>query len=87
MKKKLTNFTVRGLLIFLSGLIVGLWISWPEILRAKSWSCAIKTVKKSHGKGTPVKAVLELSPNYFLNRRSYKGSLGKLRILGDACFR
>ena len=74
-------------LLILLGLISGLWLSWPGIIKSDSWSCAIKIVQKSRRNGTPTRAFLAISPKYFLSRRSYKGVIGKARIIGDACFR
>ena len=40
------NILIGKLLFILTGLTLGLWISWPGIVKPKSWSCAIKIVTK-----------------------------------------
>ena len=72
---------------FAFGLIAGLWISWPGIIKGQGWVCVAKVVNKSTKKNTPLIAVLSLPPIYFLNGSNYRGPIGKVRILGDACFR
>ncbi|AAP99759.1 MULTISPECIES: hypothetical protein [Prochlorococcus] len=79
---------IKRLLPILIGFVGGLWISWPGIIRNEGWVCAKKIVIQSNnGQSTPIRAALAVPPKYFLNKGSYKGILGKIRIIGDACFR
>ena len=78
---------VKNLLLIFLGIIGGLWISWPGIIKSDSWACAIKVINQSKQQSVSLKALLAISPKYFLNRRSYKGNIGKTRVVGDACFR
>ncbi len=74
-------------MFFAFGLLAGLWISWPGVVKSNGWICIAKLLQQSRIHKTPLKAFLALPPKYFLNGRSYKGPIGKVRILGDACFR
>ena len=76
----------KSVFVFI-GIIVGLWISWPGIMKSDSWRCAMKIINQSNRKGTSLRALIAISPKYFLSRESYKGGFGKTRIIGDACFR
>ncbi len=77
----------KGFALILIGFLGGLWVSWPGILMSDRWICAMTLIKRSRNQATPIQTALALPPKYFLNRRSYRGILGKARILGDTCFR
>ncbi len=78
---------INRLLIICIGIFGGLWISWPGIIKNESWECSKQIIIKSKTKGTPLRVVMALSPKHFLRRKSYRGAFGKIRILGDTCFR
>ena len=73
------------LLIFF-GIFLGLYISWPGLLVPENWKCFNKIIAKSAEDKISLKAVLEISPNYFLKAENKKTS-SKIRIVADACFR
>ena len=77
----------KKLLLLFIGFFGGLWISWPGIVKEESWLCAKKVIIQSKKGETSLKATMAVSPKFFLSRKSYRGTIGKIRILGDACFR
>ncbi|WP_269623176.1 hypothetical protein [Prochlorococcus marinus] len=77
----------KNILMVSLGLFCGLWASWPGITKNQSWICAKNLIIDSREQKTPIRAILAVPPKYFLGRKSYKGILGRTRILGDACFR
>ena len=77
---------MRSLLLLISGIFMGFWISWPGIFIPKNWRCFNEIISKSNEKKFSVKAALSVSPNYLLKGKK-KDLSSKVRIVSDACFR
>ena len=77
---------MRTSFLLLSGLVLGLWPSWPGIVIPNNWKCFKDIIEKSSKKQISLKAALAVSPNYILkgNRIS---NYSKIRVVFDACFR
>ncbi len=76
---------MRASLLMISGISIGLWISWPGILIPKNWKCFKDIIVKSADEKISIKALLAVSPDYLLKRNNNLPS--KIRIISDACFR
>ena len=73
--------------LFLSfGIIAGLCLSWPGLLKPENWKCFNDIIAKSVDDKISLKAALEISPSYLLKGNNKKTG-SKLRIIADACFR
>ena len=77
---------MRFFLILLSGIFVGIYISWPGILISNNWQCFIDIIEKSSEDKISIKAVLEVSPSYLIKSRK-NNMTSKIRVVADACFR
>ena len=77
---------MRFFLILLSGIFVGIYISWPGILISNNWQCFIDIIEKSSEDKISIKAVLEVSPSYLIKSRK-NNITSKIRVVADACFR
>ena len=77
---------MRSYLFFISGILVGLYISWPGILIPKDWKCFNDIVVKSTEDKISFKAIMEVSPSYLIKSKN-KNITSKIRIVADACFR
>ena len=77
---------MRSIMFLFSGIIAGLYLSWPGILSFKNWKCFNDIVAKSSEDKIPIKVVLELSPSDLINSNN-KTKPTKIRIVADACFR
>ena len=77
---------MRNFLFLLSGILLGLFLSWPGILISKNWKCFNEIIKKSAEDKLSLKAVLEVSPNYLIKGKD-KYMTSKIRVVADACFR
>ena len=77
---------MRFFLILLSGIFVGIYMSWPGILISNNWQCFIDIIEKSAEDKISIKAVLEVSPSYLIKRKK-KNMTSKIRVVADACFR
>ena len=69
-----------------SGIIAGLYLSWPGLFISNNWKCFVDIIAKSADNKVSLKAVLEVSPSYLIKNKK-KDSPSKLRIVADACFR
>ena len=77
---------MRSYLFFISGILVGLYISWPGILIPKDWKCFNDIAVKSTEDKISFKAIMEVSPSYLIKSKN-KNITSKIRIVADACFR
>ena len=77
---------MKYFLFLFSGFFAGLYLCWPGILISKNWKCFNDIIAKSSEDKISIKAVLEVSPSYFLKSKN-KNMLSKIRIVADACFR
>ena len=77
---------MRFFLILLSGIFVGIYMSWPGILISNNWQCFIDIIEKSAEDKISIKAVLEVSPSYLIKSKN-KNMTSKIRFVADACFR
>ena len=77
---------MRFFLFIFFGIFAGLYLSWPGIVNPENWQCFNNIIVKSADDKIPLKAALEISPNYLLKGRN-KNKVSKIRIIADACFR
>ena len=77
---------MKSFLFLFSGIFVGIYLCWPGIVISKNWKCFNDIIAKSAEDKISLKAVLEVSPSYFINRKN-KNMTSKIRIVADACFR
>ena len=77
---------MRFFLFLFSGIFAGIYLSWPGILILKNWKCFNDIVGKIAEDKISFKAILEISPSYFVKSKNKK-TTSKIRIVADACFR
>ena len=77
---------MRLFLFLFSGIFIGLYLSWPGIVVSKNWKCFNDILKNIAEDKISIKAVLEISPSYFLKSKN-KNMPSRMRIIADACFR
>ena len=77
---------MKSFLLLFSGVFVGIYLSWPGIIISKNWKCFNNIIAKSAEDKISLKAALEISPSYLINRKN-KNMTSKIRIVADACFR
>ena len=77
---------MKYFLFLFSGILAGLFLSWPGIVISKNWKCFNNIIVKSSEDKLSLKAVFEISPSYLVKRKN-KNIYSKIRILADACFR
>ena len=77
---------MRLFLFLFSGIFIGLYLSWPGIVVSKNWKCFNDILKNIAEDKISIKAVLEISPSYFLRSKN-KNMSSRMRIIADACFR
>ena len=77
---------MRSFFFLFTGVIAGIFLSWPGVLILKNWKCFDDIISKSAENKISIKAALELSPSYLIKNKN-KNIASKLRIVADACFR
>ena len=77
---------MRSFLFLFCGIFIGLYLSWPGIFISKNWKCFNDIVGKIAEDKISFKAILEISPSYFVKSKN-KNMSSKLRIIADAGFR
>ena len=77
---------MKSFLFLFSGIFVGIYLCWPGIVISKNWKCFNDIIAKSAEDKISLKAALEVSPSYLINRKN-KNMTSKIRIVADACFR
>ena len=77
---------MRTSFLLLSGLVFGLWTSWPGIVIPINWKCFKDVIEKSSKEQISLKAALAVSPKYILKGNRINNN-SKIRVVFDACFR
>ena len=77
---------MKLLFLLFSGLIIGLWTSWPGLIIPNNWKCFMDIIDKSSKEQISLKAALAISPNYLLKGKG-NTKISKIRVVSDACFR
>ena len=77
---------MRSYLLIFSGILAGLYLSWPGILIPNNWKCFNDIIVKSTEDKISIKAIMEVSPSYLIKSKN-KNITSKIRIVADACFR
>ena len=77
---------MRSFLCLFCGIFIGLYLSWPGIFISNNWKCFNDIVGKIAEDKISFKAILEISPSYFVKSKN-KNMSSKIRIIADACFR
>ena len=77
---------MRFFFLLISGIFVGLYLSWPGLVNPKNWICFNDIIEKSAEDKIPLKALMEISPSYLLKGKN-KNTSSRIRIVADACFR
>ena len=77
---------MRSFLFLFCGIFIGFYLSWPGIVILKNWKCFNDIVVKIAEDKISFRALLEISPSYFIGNKN-KNTLSKIRIIADACFR
>ena len=77
---------MRFFLFLFSGIFIGLYLSWPGIVVSNNWKCLNDILKNIAEDKISIKALLEISPSYFLKSKN-KNMPSRMRIIADACFR
>ena len=84
-KSKINNLI--NIFFFLTGLLTGIVLIWPGILKNDNRKCFIKIIKDgSDGKAT-MGTILSIDPNSLVKINNAKNTYGKVLRIGDYCFR
>ena len=77
---------MRIFLFLFLGIFVGLYLSWPGLVKPENWKCFNDIIKKSIEDKISLRTAMAISLGYLLKRKNRK-TASKIRIVADACFR
>ena len=77
---------MKTLFLLLSGLVLGLWTSWPGIVFPYNWKCFKDIIEKSSKEQISFKAALAVSPKYILSANRINDN-STIRVVFAAFFR
>jgi len=77
---------MKFFLFIFVGIFLGLYLSWPGLLIPENWKCFNQIIANSAEDKISLKAVLEISPSYFIKAKNKK-TTSKIKIVADTCFR
>ncbi len=77
---------MRNLFLFITGFVLGIWISWPRIFSYQSWACVFEIIEESKNERISLKTILKVSPKIIFKSNN-NDNLTRFRIVSDTCFR
>ena len=84
-KSCLNNFFYS--LFFLIGLLTGVFLIWPGMLKSENRNCFYRIIKDGSDGGVTIGTILSIEPKYLLKISNAKSKYTKILLIGDQCFR
>ena len=75
-----------NILIFLTGLSIGIILIWPGILKNQNRKCFSKIIEDGSDGKVSIGTILSIEPNYLLKINNAKSTYSKILLIGDHCF-
>ena len=77
---------MRLFFFYFCGIFTSLYLSCPGLVIPENWKCFKDIIAKSTEDIISLRAAMEISLSYVLNRKNRK-TISNVRIVADACFR
>ena len=84
-KSKISNFI--NTLFFLTGLLMGIVLIWPGILKNDKRKCFFNIIKDGSDGKVTMGTILSIDPNSLVRINNAKNTYDKVLKIGDYCFR
>ena len=84
-KAKINNLI--NILFFFTGLLIGIILIWPGILKNNNRRCFFKIIEDGSDGKVSVGTILSIDPNSLIKINNAKNNYGKVLRIGDYCFR
>ena len=86
-RRKLKINYLFNILIFFTGLSIGIILIWPGILKNDNRKCFFKIIKDGSDGKVTMGTILSLDPNSLVKINNAKNPYYKVLKIGDYCFR
>ncbi len=84
-KSKINNLI--NTLFFLTGLLIGIILIWPGILKSNNRRCFFKIIEDGSDGKVSIGTILSIDANSLIGINNAKNTYGKVLRIGDYCFR
>ena len=85
-RRKLKINYLFNILIFFTGLSIGIILIWPGILKNQNRKCFLKIIEDGSDGKVSIGTILSIEPNYLLKINNAKSTYRKILLIGDHCF-
>ena len=85
-RRKLKINYLFNILIFFTGLSIGIILIWPGILKNQNRKCFLKIIEDGSDGKVSIGTILSIEPNYLLKINNAKSTYSKILLIGDHCF-
>ena len=85
-RRKLKINYFFNILIFFTGLSIGIILIWPGILKNQNRICFLKIIEDGSDGKVSIGTILSIEPNYLLKINNAKSTYSKILLIGDHCF-
>tara|TARA_Y100000813_G_C23946034_1_gene250349 strand:- start:218 stop:487 length:270 start_codon:yes stop_codon:yes gene_type:complete len=85
-RRKLKINYLFNILIFFTGLSIGIILIWPGILKNQNRRCFLKIIEDGSDGKVSIGTILSIEPNYLLKINNAKSTYSKILLIGDHCF-
>ena len=75
------------MIIFISGVCIGIISIWPGIISGPSRKCFYNILKDGSDGNVNLNTILQINPNYLLQIKNENNIYFKILLIGDSCFR
>ena len=84
-RRKLKINYLFNILIFFTGLSIGIILIWPGILKNQNRKCFLKIIEDGSDGKVSIGTILSIEPNYLLKINNAKSTYSKILLIGDHC--
>ena len=84
-KSKIKNLI--NTIFFLTGLLIGIILIWPGILKSNNRRCFFKIIEDGSDGKVSVGTIFSIDPSSLVKINNARNTYGKILRIGDYCFR
>ena len=85
-RQKKQNIFERSVFFFI-GLLTGIFLIWPDIVKKDSRNCFMKIIKDGSDGNVQLSTIFSINPSYLLKIKNTQNKYKKILLIGDSCFR
>ena len=86
MNRKRKKIIFERTVFFLVGLLTGIFLIWPDIVRKDSRNC-FYIIKDGSDGNVQINTIFSINPSYLVKIKNTENKYKKILLIGDSCFR